>query len=87
MRYHEHDEFDFRGQYHIFGCAGDDHQCAGSPTITTHPSNQTVFRGQTATFNVVAAGPGTITYQWKSNGVDIVGENRCQLRNRERYDK
>jgi len=43
------------------------------PTITTHPANQTVTEGQTATFSVVATGAGTLTYQWRKNAVDIVG--------------
>jgi hypothetical protein len=44
------------------------------PTITTQPTNQTVFFGQPASLIVAATGPGTITYQWKANGVDLPGE-------------
>lgn len=43
------------------------------PTITTQPSNQSVSVGQTATFSVIATGQGTLTYQWKKDGVDISG--------------
>jgi len=43
-----------------------------APTITTPPANMTVNVGQTATFTVVATG-GTLTYQWKKNGVNVVG--------------
>jgi Immunoglobulin I-set domain/Immunoglobulin domain len=45
----------------------------GAPTITTEPANQTVPAGQTATFNVVASGAGTLTYQWYKGGVAIGG--------------
>ncbi len=31
--------------------------------------------GQTATFDVVATGSGTLTYQWQRNGLDISGAN------------
>jgi hypothetical protein len=44
------------------------------PTINKQPTNQTVFFGQSASVIVGAVGPGTITYQWKTNGVDIPGE-------------
>ena len=47
----------------------------GMPTlsITTQPSNQSVVVGQTATFAVVAAGSGTLSYQWKKGGAAISG--------------
>jgi hypothetical protein len=41
--------------------------------ITTQPANQTVTAGQAATFSVLAAGTGTLTYQWKKNGAAITG--------------
>jgi hypothetical protein len=41
------------------------------PSITTQPANRTVNAGQTANFSVVAAGTGTLTYQWKKNGAAI----------------
>lgn len=44
-----------------------------APTISQQPTNQTVFFGQPATLYVGASGPGTITYQWKTNGVDVTG--------------
>jgi beta-galactosidase len=47
--------------------------CASSPsgsppTITKQPISQTVTAGQTANFSVVAAGAGTLAYQWYKNG-------------------
>jgi glucose/arabinose dehydrogenase len=46
-----------------------------NPSITTHPANQTVLQGQTATFNVTAAGTAPFTYQWQKNMVNIPGAN------------
>jgi hypothetical protein len=42
-------------------------------SITTQPANQTAFVGQTATFSVVGAGSGNLTYQWKKGGPSIKG--------------
>jgi hypothetical protein len=42
-------------------------------SITTQPASQTIFVGQTATFSVVAAGTGNLTYQWKKSGPSIKG--------------
>jgi beta-galactosidase len=44
-----------------------------APVITAQPTAQTVAVGQTATFNVVATGTGTVTYQWYKSGVTIGG--------------
>jgi len=41
--------------------------------IKTEPQSQSVLTGRTATFFVVAAGTGTITYQWKKSGTAIGG--------------
>jgi Immunoglobulin domain len=43
------------------------------PSITTQPASQSITVGQTATFNVVAAGTPTLTYQWYQGGVLIPG--------------
>jgi hypothetical protein len=43
------------------------------PTISSQPSSQTAIVGQTATFSAAATGVGTLTYQWKMNGVAISG--------------
>jgi len=42
-------------------------------TITTQPANASVCLGSTATFTVVAAGTGPLTYQWCKNGAPILG--------------
>jgi hypothetical protein len=42
-------------------------------TITTQPASQTVMVGQTATFVVMAAGTGSLAYQWSKNGMAISG--------------
>ena len=41
------------------------------PSITTHPTNQTVTEGGSATFTVVASGTAPLSYQWQRNNVDI----------------
>src|SRR5712672_552192 len=43
------------------------------PSITAEPANQSVAVGQTATFDVIATGSGTLTYQWKKNAIAIAG--------------
>jgi hypothetical protein len=37
------------------------------PTITSQPTNQAVYAGDTATFTATAAGPPPLTYQWFFN--------------------
>jgi hypothetical protein len=44
-----------------------------STAITSQPAPLTVCSGQNATFTVVATGTGTLTYQWKKDGVNITG--------------
>ena len=46
-----------------------------APIITSHPSDQTVLEGQSATFQVAATGSPTLSYQWQRNGVNISGAN------------
>lgn len=41
------------------------------PSITGHPSAQTVFEGQSASFAVVAVGSTPLSYQWQKNGVNV----------------
>jgi hypothetical protein len=44
-----------------------------APSITTQPTNQTTFVGQTATFSVVANGTARLSYQWQKNGIAVSG--------------
>jgi len=44
-----------------------------APSITTHPVNQSVISGQTATFSVVATGTAPLAYQWLRNNTAISG--------------
>jgi parallel beta-helix repeat protein len=48
------------------------------PTITTQPADVTVVEGQDATFTVVAAGSGTLAYQWQKDGMDVTGGTGAQ---------
>jgi glucose/arabinose dehydrogenase len=43
------------------------------PSITGHPSNQTVTTGQPATFSVAATGSATLSYQWQRDQANIPG--------------
>ena len=43
------------------------------PIITTEPQSQTILVGETASFRVVASGPGPLSYQWRWNGTNITG--------------
>ena len=42
-------------------------------SITTQPVASSACSGSSANFSVVAAGQGTLTYQWKKNGTNISG--------------
>jgi hypothetical protein len=61
----------------IVGCGGSAGPVAGpaptTPSITSQPRSVTINVGQTATFSVVAAGAGMLSYQWQRNGVAISG--------------
>ncbi len=45
-------------------------------TITRQPSSLVLAPGATGTFSVTAEGDGTLSYQWLSNGVAILGATR-----------
>lgn len=45
------------------------------PVISTHPGNQVVLAGQSATFSVTAAGTQPLSYQWQKDGVNVSGAN------------
>jgi hypothetical protein len=44
------------------------------PTIDTQPTAQRSCLSGSATFMVAASGSGTITYQWRKGGVNVVGQ-------------
>jgi hypothetical protein len=47
-------------------------------SILAQPQSQSVTPGHSATFfTVVAAGSGTVTYQWKKNGTPLVGASQA----------
>ncbi len=46
---------------------------ASAPTIVTQPSSRTVDRGASIVMKASATGAGTVTYQWRLNGVNISG--------------
>lgn len=45
------------------------------PAFVTQPVSQSVFTGQTVVFSTTVISPGNVIYQWKSNNVDLIGEN------------
>ncbi len=47
--------------------------------ITNQPQDVASSQGGTASFTVVAQGSGTISYQWRMDGVDISGANSATL--------
>jgi hypothetical protein len=48
-----------------------DDQFEPMPEITEQPSSRSGYAGQSTTFNVLATGTGTVSYQWRKNGVNI----------------
>ena len=48
-------------------------------SIIRQPVNRATPEGQNATFTVDATGSGLLTYQWKTNGVDVPGGNSATL--------
>ena len=46
-----------------------------APSITTEPSSITVTEPAAATFTVVATGTAPLSYQWRRDGLDILGAN------------
>lgn len=43
------------------------------PSIISHPSDQSILTGESATFQVLAEGPQPFSYQWQRDGVGILG--------------
>ena len=51
-----------------------------SPFIEIQPVSQTVPFGQpSVSFSVFAVGPGTLTYQWRFNGTNVIGATNSSL--------
>lgn len=50
-----------------------------APVITTQPRSQTVTRGNSAGFQVVATGAPTPIYQWYRNGLPVAGADSAAL--------
>jgi hypothetical protein len=50
-----------------------------APVITSQPTNETVFIGQSAGFSIVAAGTAPFSYQWSFNTTNIVGATNATL--------
>jgi len=50
-----------------------------APTITTHPTSQTVSAGANVTFTVTASGTAPFTYQWRKGGQNINGSTNATL--------
>ncbi len=48
------------------------------PTVIQQPRDVTATVGQKATFKVKATGTPPLSYQWKKNGIDIVGATRSK---------
>lgn len=49
------------------------------PVITDQPTNLTVNNGSPAAFTVIATGVPAPGYQWKKNGVELLGETSATL--------
>ena len=49
---------------------------SGTVEITTQPVEQVVALDGTATYSVAATGDGTLSYQWRHNGVDLMDDER-----------
>ena len=50
-----------------------------APNITSQPQSSSVPVGTNVTFSVQATGFGTLGYEWRSNGLPIVGANAASL--------
>lgn len=51
----------------------------GSPWLIRQPVDQIVYPGSTASFSAVVLGQPPLSYQWRSNGVDLAGATNLVL--------
>ena len=58
---------------------GDSSSSATAPVITTHPADQLVPAGGTATFTVTATSETTPTYEWRHSGTNLPGATAATL--------
>ncbi|MHB8524377.1 MAG: immunoglobulin domain-containing protein, partial [Limisphaerales bacterium] len=49
------------------------------PSITTQPHSQTASLGASASFSVTAVGTESLHYQWRLNGMDLLGATNAAL--------
>lgn len=49
------------------------------PAITKQPTNLTVLKGGTANFTVTATGSAPLSYQWRYNSTNLVGQTNSSL--------
>lgn len=49
------------------------------PVISAHPQNQTVAGGGSASFSVTATGTAPLSYQWRFNGIALIGATNSTL--------
>lgn len=54
-------------------------EAAAMPVIRTQPQAQAAVRGGPVTFTVDGSAPGSVTYQWRRNGVELPGETGTAL--------
>ncbi len=48
-------------------------------TFTAQPASQSVLLGTTVTFSATATGSSSVRYQWRKNGVDLLGATTASL--------
>lgn len=53
--------------------------CSTPTVISVQPQSKTKCTGSSVTFTINATGGGTLTYQWKKDGQNIVGANQSTL--------
>jgi len=63
--------------FSVAGCSGNANSGTTpvAPSLTAEPASASVNAGQTATFNVTAAGTAPLNYQWQKNAADIPNAN------------